>query len=134
MEIEKEKVFRVRLSKKEVKDSGFAFVLLLLLAAMFSKNILFLWIALPSLLLCYIFPVIFYPFSVIWLSFSRLMGKIVSKIILTIIYCLMVVPFGILMRIFGKDSLNLERFKKGKESVLKIREHKYTAADLEKPY
>ena len=40
------------------------------------------------------------------------MGKIVSPIIMGIIFFLVVTPIGLLMRLFGKDVLNLKLNKK----------------------
>lgn len=43
-------------------------------------------------------------------------------------------PVGLLRRFSGKDPLNLKAFKAGSTSVMKERNHRFVAADLEKPY
>jgi hypothetical protein len=43
-------------------------------------------------------------------------------------------PIGLLQRLSGKDPLNLKAFKAGTNSVMKERDHRFVAADLEKPY
>ncbi len=48
------------------------------------------------------------PLNKIWFKFGILLGKIVSPIIMSIIFFLVVTPTGILMRIFKKDLLNLK--------------------------
>tara|TARA_B110001452_G_scaffold79667_1_gene65155 strand:+ start:96 stop:485 length:390 start_codon:yes stop_codon:yes gene_type:complete len=51
---------------------------------------------------------ILYPLNKIWFKFGILLGKFVSPIVLGIIFFLVVTPIGILMKILGKDLLNLK--------------------------
>ena len=48
------------------------------------------------------------PLNKIWFKFGILLGKIVSPIVMGMIYFLVVTPTGLLMRLFGKDILNLK--------------------------
>ena len=48
------------------------------------------------------------PFNKIWFKFGILLGKIVSPLVMGIIFFLVVTPIGILMRILNKDILNLK--------------------------
>ena len=48
------------------------------------------------------------PLNKIWFKFGIYLGKIVSPIIMAIIFFGVVTPIGILMRIFNKDLLNLK--------------------------
>ncbi|MBD1161522.1 hypothetical protein IDH30_04460 [Pelagibacterales bacterium SAG-MED15] len=48
------------------------------------------------------------PLNIIWFKFGLFLGKIVSPLIMGIIFFLVVTPTGILMRIFNKDILNLK--------------------------
>ena len=51
------------------------------------------------------------PLNKLWFKFGLLLGKIISPIIMGIIYFLIVTPIAIIMRLFKKDLLNL-KFKK----------------------
>ena len=51
---------------------------------------------------------ILYPLNKIWFKFGILLGKFVSPIVLGIIFFFVVTPIGILMKILGKDLLNLK--------------------------
>ena len=51
---------------------------------------------------------ILYPLNKIWFKFGILLGKIVSPIVLGVIFFFVVTPIGILMKILGKDLLNLK--------------------------
>ena len=51
---------------------------------------------------------ILYPLNKIWFKFGILLGKFVSPIVLGVIFFFVVTPIGILMKILGKDLLNLK--------------------------
>ena len=52
------------------------------------------------------------PLNKLWFRFGLFLGKIVSPIIMAVIFFLVVTPIGLLMRLFGKDVLNLKLNKK----------------------
>ncbi len=53
------------------------------------------------------------PLNKIWFKFGLLLGRIVSPLIMGIIFFLVVTPIALIMKIIGKDLLNL-KFNKGK--------------------
>ena len=126
--------FPMVISKKQATDTGMAFVLILLLIGFFTQNDLYYKLSIPVLIIAMTFPMIYYPLAVIWLGFSQLLGAIVSKIVLTIIYIVVVLPMGLFRRLLGKDSLQLSNFKKDKSSVMKSRNHDFLSKDIENPY
>ena len=67
-------------------------------------------------------------------SMTRLIGLVVSKILLSVIFFFVVTPMGLIRRMLGKDSLQLNEWKKGDGSVMKERNHTFQAQDLEKPF
>lgn len=128
------KYFPKTISKKQASDTGMAMVLILLLVGLYSQNILYFKIAVLVLVINMTFPMFFYPFAVVWLGFSTLLGTVVSKILLTIVYIIMVIPLGLFRRLVGKDTLQLSNFKKDSGSVMKTRNFVFTSKDIEKPY
>ena len=48
------------------------------------------------------------PLNKLWFRFGLLLGKIISPIIMGIIFFLVVTPIAIIMRLFKKDLLNLK--------------------------
>ena len=52
---------------------------------------------------------ILYPLNKIWFKFGLLLGRIVSPLVMAIIFFLVVTPIGLLMRILNKDLLVLEK-------------------------
>ena len=45
----------------------------------------------------------------LWLRFGLLLHRVISPIVLAIMFYLVVTPMGLLMRVFAKDSLRLRR-------------------------
>ena len=48
------------------------------------------------------------PLNKIWFKFGIILGKIISPIIMGMMFFLVVTPIGLLMRLLGKDLLNLK--------------------------
>ena len=48
------------------------------------------------------------PLNILWFKFGLFLGKIVSPIIMGIIFFVVVTPIGVLMRVMNKDLLNLK--------------------------
>ena len=48
------------------------------------------------------------PLNQIWFKFGILLGKVVSPIVMGIIFFLVITPISILLKIFGKDVLKLK--------------------------
>lgn len=44
----------------------------------------------------------------LWMAFAKILGKINTFIILSIIYVVLISPIGLILRIFKKDILNLK--------------------------
>ena len=48
------------------------------------------------------------PLNKAWIKFGEILGKIVSPIILAVVFFGIVTPIGLLLRLFKKDVLNLK--------------------------
>ena len=126
--------FSKSVSKKQASDSGMAVVLILLLITLFSGYEIYLKLAVLALIINMAFPMFYYYFAILWFGLSKLLGTFASKIILSIIFLFVVLPVGLIRRLMGKDTLNLNQFKKTKLSIMKIRNHHFTAKEIETPY
>ena len=65
-------------------------------------------IAFTFLILGLINSKILTPLNIVWFKFGLFLGKIVSPLVMGIIYFFVVTPTGLLMKIFRKDLLNLK--------------------------
>lgn len=54
-------------------------------------------------------PYLLQPFNAIWTGFGLLLGRIVSPIILTLIYFSLIASVGLIARLFGRDELRLKK-------------------------
>ena len=49
------------------------------------------------------------PLNKLWFKFGVLLGRLISPIIMGIIFFFVVTPIGLMLRIFGKDVLSLKK-------------------------
>ena len=54
------------------------------------------------------------PLNLIWFKFGMLLGRIVSPIVMALVFFVVVTPTGLIMKLFQKDLLKLK--KKNKKS------------------
>jgi hypothetical protein len=125
---------RTTITRDQSRDTGMAMVLLLLLGLIAFERHGFLVAAIIVHVVNMIVPQAFRPVAVVWLGLSHVIGAVVSRILLSIVYVLVVTPVGLLRRLAGKDSLRLRAFKASDESVMVARNHTFAGRDLEKPY
>ena len=96
------------------RSFGIVFFVVFLLIALYpliNNEEIRIWsliISLIFLILGLINSRILTPLNKLWFKFGILLGKIVSPIIMGIIFFLVVTPIGFIMRILGKDVLNLK--------------------------
>ena len=96
------------------KSFGIVFFIVFLILAVYplingkSINVSLLVISLIFLVLGLINSKLLTPLNKIWFKFGILLGKIISPIIMGIIFFLVVTPTGLIMRILRKDLLNLK--------------------------
>jgi hypothetical protein len=94
----------------------FTFFLIISLYPLINNDNIRLWslfIAIIFLILGLINSRILTPLNKIWFKFGLFLGKIVSPLIMGIIFFLVVTPTGFIMRLLKKDLLNL-KFKDSK--------------------
>ncbi len=121
-------------TRDQAKDTGMAMVLICLLIAYFGERPRFAVLAILLLIVDMVWPLIFHYPAKLWFGLAHLMGAIVSRILLTVLFFGLVTPLGLLRRLGGADPMQLKKWKKGNDSVFKTRDHTYTAEDIEQPY
>ena len=126
--------FQETITRDQAKDTGMAMVLICLLTGLFFQMGILVKIAVVVLLADMIYPDLFKPLAVVWLGLSHLLGTVMSKIILSVVFFLLVTPVGLIRKISGADALKLKEWKQSSSSVFKIRDHVFTQEDITKPY
>ena len=51
-------------------------------------------------------PILLRPVFQVWLKVAHFIGRVNTQIILTLIYYLVFTPYGLVMRLFGRDSMH----------------------------
>ena len=100
------------------RSFGIVFFVVFLIIALYpllKESDLRIW----SLVISFIFLVLgllnsnlLTPLNKLWFKFGLFLGKIISPLIMGFIFFTVVTPIGIIMRILGKDLLNLKFNKK----------------------
>jgi uncharacterized membrane protein YgdD (TMEM256/DUF423 family) len=126
--------FKQKTTKDQSRDTGMAMVLLLLLIFLKTRRNGLLYAAVILHVVNMIVPRVYAPVAVLWLGLSHVLGTVMSKVLLSILYFGLVTPIGALRRLLGKDSLQLRAFKASKESAMTVRNHLFVGHDIEKPY
>ena len=96
------------------RNFGIVFFVVFLLIALYpliNSGEIRIWsvvIALIFLVLGILNSNILLPLNKLWFKIGIFLGKIISPIIMGIIFFLVVTPIGLIMRFLGKDVLNLK--------------------------
>ncbi|MFZ5564081.1 MAG: SxtJ family membrane protein [Thermodesulfobacteriota bacterium] len=122
------------MTRQQTIGGGLALALILLLAALATGSPLLMAATAVSLLICVAAPGVFKPWAVFWFGLSRVIGKVVSWVALTLIYSLVVFPVALVRRLAGRDPLMRGQWKKGTGSVFVDRSHTFGPEDIEHPY
>jgi len=91
------------------------FFLILFFYPLLNGNDIRLWAIVVSIIflgLALINSKILTPLNKIWFKFGILLGKIVSPIVMGVVFFLIVTPTSLIMKILGKNILNIKKSKK----------------------
>jgi len=110
----KDEIKNIEIKQKSIREFGIVIgVFLLLLSSYIYLNNndlrLFIIINSPGLIifiLSFLWPSLIIPLYKIWMSIAIIIGGVVSRIILLMLYYGILTPIGIFLKIIGKDLLN----------------------------
>jgi hypothetical protein len=69
--------------------------------------VLFGWISSGLIVVALLVPRALGPVESIWMKVAHVMGAIMTRVLLVLTYFLLITPIGLLMRLFGKDPLQV---------------------------
>jgi len=130
---------KIRKTNKELRKFG------LTLAVAFALfGFLFLWRGKPAapyllgisgffLVFGLLFPRILGPIEWLWMKVAHAMGYVVTRVLLSITFYLVITPLALAMRLLGKDLLKL-RFDPGMESYWLDVDPNGPTSRADKPY
>ncbi len=117
----------VKIKKKDNITFGILFFILFLIIGLWpliSSGAIRIWsiiLSLIFLIITIIKPNLFTFLNKLWVKFGIILGKIISPIIMSLIFFFVVTPIGMLVKILRKDVMGLKR---GKSSYWINREDK----------
>ena len=100
------------------RNFGIVFSIVFLIISLWpllSQNDIRIWSLIISgifLILGLINSKLLLPLNKIWFKFGILLGNFVAPIVMGIVYFMVVTPTGLIMRLLGKDLLNLKKSNK----------------------
>ena len=109
-------MYKIIITNKELREFGLIFGVILVLLF----GLLIPWVvdsdfpAWPWLTLAVtgsmaiIHPLSLKPFYQVWMLFGAIMGWINTRLILGIVFYFVFMPFGLIMKLFGKDLLSMK--------------------------
>lgn len=80
-----------------------------------------------------VFPKVLWPIEWIWMKFAFYMGIVMSYVLLTITYYVVITPVGLLMRLFGNDPMKRKIDPQAKSYWIKVDPEGPTSRQ-DKPY
>ena len=80
-----------------------------------------------------VFPKILAPIEIAWMALAKVLSVVMTYVILTLTFYIVITPTGVLMRLLGKDLLN-KRWKSSRPSFWEAVEVDGPATRPEKPY
>ena len=120
-----EELNSIKSSRKDLKNFGFAIGFILLIIGLFlfvrGKDLFVYFFSIGSILIILggITPFILKPIYKIWMIFAVIIGWIMTRIILSVLFFSIITIIGLFTRLIGKDFLNLK--SKSNESYWNIR-------------
>ena len=109
-----EEIRNIKRTKKDLRKFGLVVGLffIIIAAVLFWKGnqsfTYFFIIGLTLIIGGAAIPVILTPLYLVWMTFAVIMGWIMTRVILSILFYLIIMPIGLIPRMFGKQFLELK--------------------------
>ena len=109
-----EEIKNIKSEKSDLKKFGITIGILLMIIAgiLFWKEKesfqIFLTIGAVLCVFSVVIPVILKPIYWIWMIFATILGWIMTRVILSILFYVIITPIGLISRLFGKQFLELK--------------------------
>ena len=125
-----EEIKNIKSEKSDLRKFGITIGVILLIIAGFlfwkekeSFQIL-LTFGVTLCILGIVIPFILKPIYWVWMIFATILGWIMTRVILSLLFYIIVTPIGLIPRFFGKQFLELQ-WDKSKESYWNIRTNEH---------
>ena len=109
-----DEIKNIKTNTKNIRSFGITIGIILFsvsaLLYYYSENYyqILLFIASGFLWLSIIIPILLKPVYLVWMSFAVILGWIMTRVILSSLFYLIITPIGIITRLLGEDFLELK--------------------------
>ena len=110
-----EEIKKIRATNKDLRDFAviFGIIFFLFSGFLFYKEKdsyqVCLYVSGSLVSLGFLLPIVLKPFYTVWMVFSVLFGWVMTRVILSLLYYLIMTPIGLIMRALGNDLLDLKK-------------------------
>ena len=135
-----EEIKNIKSSKRDLRKFGLtigiALIVVSVLLAINGKNSTFYFGALGLLFLVIglVAPRTLKLLNIIWMSISIILGWLMTRLILIILFYVVLTPIGLLSKLFNKDFLDLKIEKEKQSYWQKRNPKKFDPADYERQF
>jgi len=116
------------MKNKKSLETILVLVLVQIIIFLYSRQPVWLYAAVTLGLLGLLIPVLADKIHTIWMKFAHILGYIMSRVLLTLIFFLFLLPLSVLSKLFSRNSIEL---KANGNSNFKERNFTYTSESLE---
>ena len=115
--------------KSSNRSFGILFFLVLLgfglwpLTKEMSPNIYLIIISVIFLFLGLLNSKLLSPLNNLWIKFGEILGKVIAPIVMAVVYFLILTPISLLVRLFGKDLIEMKFNNNVKSYWIKRKKH-----------
>ena len=88
-----------------------------------SPNIYLIIISVIFLILGLLNSRLLSPLNNLWIKFGEMLGKIIAPIVMAVVYFLILTPISLLVRLFGKDLIEMKFNNNVKSYWIKRKKH-----------
>ena len=88
-----------------------------------SPNIYLIIISVIFLILGLLNSKLLSPLNNLWIKFGEILGKVIAPIVMAVVYLLILTPISLLVRLFGKDLIEMKFNNNVKSYWIKRKKH-----------
>ena len=114
-----EEIKNIKTSSKDIRSFGITIgiILFIISAILFyydkSSHQIIAYIGGGFIALGTIIPILLKPIYILWMTFAVILGWVMTRVILSIVFYFIMTPIGLLTRLLGEDFLALKKSNSG---------------------
>ena len=109
-----EEIKNIKTSNKDIRSFGITIgiILFIISAILFyyykSSYQIIAYLGGGLIVLGIIIPILLKPIYILWMTFAIMLGWVMTRVILSIVFYIIITPIGLITRLLGEDFLNLK--------------------------